>query len=263
MKKLFYDLTEALIVSKCPSCGAIVRRSGMLCPECLEKYDEEKSRQCMFCKLPASLCVCSTRDLYYCRQLGKTMHSPVFYGAGNEVFGKILSALKYSSDRGSEKFFARELSHDIMMLFLTNKEFPEDWCVTYPPRRRSAAYYYGIDQAKGLAKRIARYTGMKFEKVFVRRGGRAQKTLGSVERKENAVHSLRLGDKADVYGKKYVIVDDVVTSGATMKACQSLLLSHGAAASFVLSVSKTPMRGAGYDKKLRFRRKKGDVWFKQ
>jgi len=211
--------------------------------------------------MPADTCVCSTRELYYCKQLGETMRSMLFYDTENKVFASLLKNLKYSTDRGSEKFLSRELSREILILFAKNGEFAKDWCVTYPPRRKSAVRFYGFDQAREMARRISKYTGMTFEEAFSRRGAAAQKALGREERKQNAEDSFSLKRGASVRGKKYVIVDDVVTSGATMKACQTILLSNGASAAFVLSVSKTPMRGAGYDAKLRFRKKKDKAWF--
>ena len=261
-KKILRDTAERLIVSKCPSCRSVVKRSGTLCEDCLGSYREEKERECEFCHLPATLCVCSTRDIYYCRQLKRSMYSILFYGSGNKVLSSVLKSLKYDTDRGAEKFLARELSAAILKLMAENGEFPNDWCITYPPRRRSAARRYGVDQSKGLAKRIARYTGMKFERTVARRGGAAQKTLGRDERAENAARSFMLAKGADVSGKKYVVVDDVITSGATMKTCQRILLSNGASAAFALSVAKTMMRGAGRDTRARFRKRASDAWFR-
>lgn len=232
-----------------------------MCGDCLEKYREEKERPCQFCKMPADVCVCSTRGLYYCRQLGKTERSLVFYTRENEVFNNALKKLKYSSDRGAEKFFARELSREILLIFAERGELAADWCVTFPPRRKAALRLYGVDQSKGLAKRVAKFTGMTFESVFSRKGKTAQKTLGAAARKVNALGAFSLARGAEVKGKKYILIDDIVTSGATMKACQSILLAHGASAAFVLSVSKTPMRGAGYDPKLRFNKRSGKAWF--
>ncbi len=260
-KKILHDIAERLIVSKCPSCRAVVKRSGTLCDECLKSYREEKDRGCEFCHLPATLCVCSTRDIYYCKQLKKSMHSLLFYGAGNKVVSSVLKNLKYNTDRGAEKFLARELSHEILKIMSENGEFPEDWCITYPPRRKSAVRKFGVDQSKGLAKRISRYTGMKFETTLSRKGGSAQKTLGREERKENAGHSFVPDGKADAAGKKYVVVDDIITTGATIKTCQRILRSRGAAAAFALSAAKTPARGAGYDTKVVFKKNRNDLWF--
>lgn len=263
VNKTLYRIIEALTVSKCPSCGKITRYSGTLCKECLEKYRAEKARPCPFCKMPSDVCVCSTRDLYYCAPLHSTMKSLVFYDSENEVFSNLLKNLKYSSDRGSEKFFARELACEFLKCASSSGEFPEEWCVTFPPRRRNAVRDYGFDQSRGMAKRLASYTGMTFSEMFSRRGKAAQKALDSEGRRKNANSSFSLKKGAVTAGKKFVIVDDVVTSGATMRACQTLLLGSGAKAAYVLSVSKTPMRGAGFDAKKRFRRRKEKTWFNE
>lgn len=267
MNRILYNIIETLIVSKCPSCGKVVRRSGTLCPDCSEKYRKELETKCRFCGMTSGVCVCSTRDLYYCKYLKRSMISYLYYAPENEVFMSALRNLKYSTDRGAEKFFARELSCGILKLFSECGEMAGDWCVTYPPRRRDAVKYYGFDHAKGLAGRIAEYTGMTFEEPIARRGGTEQKSLDSVMRAKNAENSFRLKKDYSVEGKKYVIVDDVVTSGATMRACQTCLLSGGAAAAFVMSIAKTSVRGAGYDVRRRFvRRKKREntnkgAWF--
>ena len=204
LNKVIYELVETLTVSKCPSCGRITRRSGTMCPECLDKYRAEKERPCAFCEMPASVCVCSTRNLYYCKYLGRSMYSPLFYEKGNETSYAALRRLKYDSDRGAEKFFARELSREILLLFSETKTFPEDWCITYPPRRKSSRRLYGFDQSRGLAKRIAKYTGMKFETVLSRKGGAAQKKLDAAGRTENALSSYSLATRADVIPKLFV-----------------------------------------------------------
>ena len=260
--RTLYHIKEALVVSFCPSCKKLTRYSGTLCPDCLEKYTEELAAECRFCHLPAHLCVCSTRDLYYCRSLGLSMRSMIFYEPENTVFSALLKSFKYDADRGAEKFFARELSRELLLLFAKRREMPTDWAVTFPPRRRSAVKRYGFDQSCGLAKRIAKYTGASFEEVLVHRGNAAQKTLDASSRAENAMRSFELKKNARTAGKKYVIVDDVVTSGATMKTCQTLLLSSGAKEAFVLSVSKTPRRGAGFDTGLSLRRPRQKPWFK-
>ena len=252
MKRALYKIKERLIVSKCPSCGEITKYSGTLCDECRAGYTKEASSPCKFCALPARECVCSTRGLYFCRECNSS---------DNVVFSALLKNLKYSPDRGCEKFFSRELAREILMMFAKSGQLSQDWCVTFPPRRRSAVSQYGFDQSKGVARRLARYTGAHFESVFRRRGKTAQKTLDALSREENAKRAFALSGKADVRGKKYIIVDDVITSGATMKTCQTLLLSHGAKCAFALTLSKTPMRGAGYDERRPFRKRSTKAWF--
>ena len=256
MLKTLRRISERLTVHRCPACGAVTRRAATLCPECLEKYAEERERRCPFCKMTAPVCVCSTRELYYCRELGRTMRSLLFYSIENPTAKRLITSLKYSYDREAEIFFARELSREILTLFAESGEAAKEWRVTYPPRRLRSILAHGKDHAKSIAKYVAVYTGMTFSPVLRHRGGKAQKTLGAVARTANAKKSYSLKPGADVKGGRFVIVDDVITSGATMSACQTILLKNGAKCAFALSVAKTPRRGEGADMMRSFRGRK-------
>ncbi len=256
-------LFEALIVSKCPSCQELVRHRGTLCPECLEKYKEERETKCIYCGLSATECVCSTRDLKNSKYFEKSLHSYIFYDRELTVFQNLLFRLKKDGDRAAEVFFARELSAEIMKLAIQNRQHLGDWYVTFPPRSENARLDFGFDQSQGLAKRIARYTGMKYEKVIKRnrRAKTAQKDLGGAMRRVNAEKMFYLDPKANVKGKKFVIIDDVITSGSTVLQCQKLLLKAGAKAAFPVSIAKTYFRGTGFDRSQKRRKRPDTTWF--
>lgn len=247
VKRIFREIYEALIVSKCPACGEIVRRSGELCCECREKYDVETATGCPFCGMTADVCVCNTRSLKPTVQLGRSMYSYLFYGEKLPVSRRIIFSLKQNADRNAEKFLAAELSERINALMEKTDQHPKDWCVTYPPRTRRSAAKYGFDHAKGLSRRIAKQTGMKFQRVFTHRGKSIQKQLAGKERIRNARRAFNIIESADVRRKKYIIIDDIITSGATVQRCQTLLLKNGASAAFPVSVAKSISPGAGYD----------------
>ena len=256
MRGVIARIAERLAVHRCPVCGAVTYRRATLCDECLEKYTAERETLCRFCKTTAPGCVCSTRELYFCRELDLTMRSLLFYAPENPTLKALIKSLKYAPDGEAETFFARELTREILTLFARHGEAPCEWRVTFPPRSPSGVLKHGKDHARRMARTLASYTGMTFSPAFRHRGGSEQKTLGAAARLRNAKESFIIRDDADVRGAKYVIVDDVVTSGATMRACQTLLLSNGAKCAFVLSVAKTPMRGAGADMKRRYMKRK-------
>ena len=265
-RRLLHSVFEWLVVSKCPACSAVTRHSGTLCDECLKKYAEEKERKCEFCEMTASDCVCSTRDLEFCPSFGKSLHSYMFYVPSNSVLTSSLYALKRNPDRNAEKMFARELSAELLRLAAENKCDLSEWRVTSPPRGRASVLNYGFDQSKGLAKRVSKLTGAVFEDVFSRRGSEKQKTLDAGGRMRSAKHSFNIRKNISVKGKKYIIIDDVVTTGATAGTCERLLFKSGAESVFVMSIAKTPKIGKGYDRKEERpgpRAKSKDLWFEE
>jgi ComF family protein len=64
--------------------------------------------------------------------------------------------------------------------------------------------------------------------------------LGKAERAHNVQGAFRVpaDGKADVAGRKLVLVDDVLTSGATLDACARALLRAGAAAVDALAFAR-------------------------
>ena len=63
--------------------------------------------------------------------------------------------------------------------------------------------------------------------VLVRGSARDQRTLGKEDRARNLAGSVWVCD--DVCGMRLLLVDDVVTTGATMREATRVLLSRGAA----------------------------------
>ena len=56
---------------------------------------------------------------------------------------------------------------------------------------------------------------------------KSQTQMGRWERQENVADVFRLTDASAVSGKHVLLVDDVVTTGATMTACARELLTAG------------------------------------
>ena len=118
-----------------------------------------------------------------------------------------------------------------------------------------------------LNRRILRIKAFKelfaIEMIPDKSLAKAQKELDAASRLKNAKKSFSLRKNTDAVGKKFVIVDDVITTGATVRACEELLYSAGAASVFVISIAKTPLRGKGSDREEnRKRRPKNDgLWF--
>ncbi len=128
-------------------------------------------------------------------------------------------------------FYIKSFFDERFMDFLVEQMFyslgidPKNYnAVTFVPRKPFRKRRYGVDQAEQLVKAIERRFGIPVIYTLERIGGRQQKTLSAKERFTNIKGRYRL--RRDIPDKKYnriLLVDDICTTGATVKACAKLL----------------------------------------
>ena len=84
----------------------------------------------------------------------------------------------------------------------------------------------GYNQSAELAKGISRVTGLPISDCVVQRRvfTISQTKMGFWERQENVARVFELSDAISIQGKHLLLVDDVVTTGATMTACAREIL---------------------------------------
>lgn len=108
------------------------------------------------------------------------------------------------------------------------------WAPTTPDRRRRR----GFDQAELLARGVARRLGRPCRRLLVRYPGPAQTGRTRVERRRGpSLHPCRPAPAS------VLVVDDVLTSGATASAAAWALRSAGASRVVVLVAARTPRPG--------------------
>ncbi|MCX7761723.1 MAG: ComF family protein [Candidatus Kryptonium sp.] len=99
----------------------------------------------------------------------------------------------------------------------------------------------GYNQSELISKGISKVIKVNVEKdLLIRaRNTETQTKLNLDQRKENVKDAFVVNDKHKnfVNGKKFVIVDDVITTGATINECAKALVSSGASKVFAVSVA--------------------------
>lgn len=111
--------------------------------------------------------------------------------------------------------------------------------VTFVPLHRWRRFRRGFNQAEVIARALARRLGLPCEALLERhRFGRRQVGLGRRQRLTALRDCYRLRRRAR--GRRILLVDDVVTTGATMEACARMLLDGGAVAVHGCAVVRTP-----------------------
>ena len=100
------------------------------------------------------------------------------------------------------------------------------------PRRRAER---GYDQAGLLARHVAAALDRPHRPgaLWRIRHGAAQASLGREDRRSNPALAFE-GDPRRLRGAQVLLVDDVITTGATVRACRDALLAAGAASPIVI-----------------------------
>jgi len=106
----------------------------------------------------------------------------------------------------------------------------------HPRRRRER----GFNQSELLAHAIGRRAGLRVAaETLVRRTDTAPQTgLSRAGRRSNVAGAFAVRHRGSVSGRVTVLVDDVVTTGATARACAKALKAAGAAEVRLLTAAR-------------------------
>ncbi len=246
-------IVSLLFPPKCIGCRLLYKFEGFtgeeisaLCKSCQGLWVSEKLASCGCCGKAVSLCSCMTEAQQKANCL--SLRKLVYYrqGAAYPVQNRILYRIKNRPDRRTAEFLASELAP---LLFEMLKEFElevADTVMVYIPRGRAAVLKTGTDQAKQLALSLQKQTGIPPVKAICRIGSsKQQKQLSPRERQKNAKNAYRLVKEPQVKDKNVVLLDDIVTTGATMAAAAKLLHRAGAKAVLCLAVASDDRNQSG------------------
>lgn len=103
--------------------------------------------------------------------------------------------------------------------------------VTFVPVSAWRRFRRGFDQARRLAEAAAKAWDVPAEAVLQKvRNNPAQSTVKTpAERRANVRGVYRVRPGARVAGRRFLLIDDVLTTGSTMSACADTLMAAGAA----------------------------------
>ena len=234
-------LNKAFLYLSVPKCVCCKERlsstESTLCSECMRIAEESMGIECPVCLKKVKECKCESTHLESHFLKG---HIKLYRYAHSEV-SKPLDSLIYSLKRG-ERDDVFELASDLLSKAVLAHGVPlENAYITNIPRRKTAIIRFGVDHARMLAKKVSEKLGIGYLEIFKSTAKTAQKSLRGVERVKNADFSLL--NEFDLTKKTVIIVDDVVTTGASMGNAATLVRSMGAKNIYALSI------GSAYNKK--------------
>ncbi len=131
---------------------------------------------------------------------------------------ELIYKAKRNYRRDLTDFMANELFMSIAALIPDYSEY----VITSVPRARRRVVKYGYDHSEALARALALRLGIQYVKVLRSKQTSAQKLS---ESKEARISNARFdyANNNDLPSQKLFLVDDIVTSGASMGNCAMLL----------------------------------------
>ena len=227
-KNLMSCILDFFFVPKCAGCGERlpVNSDGCLCDKCFFAYEMETTKECAKCQKQLSYCSCSTENLEKAkifRLVKLTVYTP---RSNDYVINQMIFKLKKKSEYHLVEFLSREMADSIKKVINPN----EDYIITYAPRSRKSILKYGYDHMEILSFRVAERLGLQFAHLLKRKSGVEQKTLSYAERMKNIELTFDNSDNVNIEGRPIILLDDVVTSGATLCAGARKLRKNGASA---------------------------------
>lgn len=231
---------DGLMPPRCPSCGVLVHRQQRLCAPCFAGLSFITAPYCRTCGLPftlateggpAQICpTCIARPLAFRRGRAAFLY--------DDAAQRLILPFKHGD---------RTELVDLLGLLMARAGGPilaeADILVPVPlHRRRLAARRY--NQAALLALDLAQRAGKRCAVDALTRA-RATAPLGALSaaarsREVSGAFALRAGAERHLKGRTILLIDDVMTSGATLSACAKVLLAGGAAQVDVLVAARVP-----------------------
>lgn len=233
---------DVLLPPRCIGCGDVGPRQGELCAACWSALRFIQPPLCRSCGLPLPhtvvgepLCgACAASPPRYDRARAALAYDDSSRG--------LILAFKHRERLAGVPAFAG-------WMLAAGSELLVDADLIVPvPLHRWRLLGRGYNQAAVLALMIARRSGRRCmpDLLVRRRATSSQQSLGAQARLKNvtaAAFEVGRRHRGRAEGARIVLVDDVLTTGATVSACAAVLRREGAARIDILCLAKV-IRGA-------------------
>ena len=230
-------LIEYILPNRCLLCEKVIDSEFRICADCFDKITFITKPYCQHCGNPFisavkqddnMLCVeCLTRkDVFrFCR-------AAIEY---DEFSKKLLLNFKFADHIENKKIFAK-------WLHLAGKDIISAGVdIVIPvPLHYTRLLTRKYNQSAILAKEFSALTGIPAEYKALKKIRRTlpQAKCNEKERKLNIKNAFRVVHPEKIKGKRIVLIDDIFTTGSTMKECAKTLLKAGAQSVDALTVAK-------------------------
>src|ERR1043166_3189192 len=224
--ELLQAAVSLLYPAACTICGNNIRAGEYLCDGCEANLIRIVAPFCQTCSEPfegsidnAFTCAnCAHRTIYF--------EAAVAAYRGRGIVRDVIHQFKYARQIHLRHLVARWLRAALDDERLRDCDFDLIVPVPLHPTRERER---GFNQASLLSELLSAQTSICSQRVLERvRYTTTQPALDRSERMENLHNAFRLRKNADVRGLRVLLIDDVLTTGSTLRECARVLKRAGA-----------------------------------
>lgn len=215
---------DLLLPPRCPACREIVETDASFCLDCWAGLDFITAPMCARCGAPFDI------DRGIDAQCGACLDAPPRFTAARAamVYGgtatKVLLGFKHGDRQHLVKVMAPQL------IRAGTGWLGPDALLVPVPLHRWRLWKRGFNQAALLAVAAGRRTGspVAVDALVRVRATASSAGMGRRKRAANVRNAFRVAHPDRIRGRDIVLIDDVLTTGATAEACARMLLRAGA-----------------------------------
>ena len=236
--EIFENLLNFIFPRRCLKCGKVLFEDGYLCDKCVEEINFITPPYCYKCGHPISeltadgkmLCaVCAGKKRHFFR----TMRSAVVYDNSDK---NLILGFKFFDKTENATLLAA-------MLKIAGKDiFSQGADVLIPvPLHYSRLIKRKYNQSVLLADKLSKMVDIPVDRFSLVRHKktRPQVEFSGRQRVDNVKNAFSVKHPENIKGKRIILIDDVLTTGSTIKECASVLKKAGAKSVDVLTIART------------------------
>ena len=207
MMEMFSSIISLIYPFSCVCCGKETNNKTPLCIFCYNDISHIKSEE-------------RTKNLFYGR-LDLNFASSLFYFEEKKVSQKIIHALKYESNKKIGVYFGKKIG---LAIKDDIDKYKIDFLVPIPIHHKRK-YKRGYNQSECLSKGISEVCKIRLNTSFLikERNNKSQSKKTGINRWKNLSQNFKVN--TSVIPKHILLVDDVITTGATIEDATKTILS--------------------------------------
>lgn len=240
IKTIWEKFIDFILPPRCISCSKSMQQDIGVCSDCFKRIDFISAPFCKKCGMPLENTNQKNNKKILCgaciKNKNEIFRMQRFAIKYNDMSKNMILGFKFLDKTENAKIFAKWLH------FAAKDIYEEGIDIIIPvPLHFKRLIKRKYNQSALLAKELSKISNIKVEYSALKRAknNRPQVEFSGRARKQNVKNVFTISNSNKIEGKRILLVDDVYTTGSTMKECAKSLKKVGAKSVDFITIART------------------------